>query len=43
VQKGDTAFGIAKKHGITVRQLLEWNGLTMDAGVPLGKKLKVQP
>lgn len=43
VQKGDTAFGIAKKHGITVRQLQEWNGLSMDAGVPLGKKLKVQP
>ena len=43
VQKGDTAFGIAKKHGITVRQLQEWNGLSMDAGLPLGKKLKVQP
>jgi LysM repeat protein len=43
VQKGDTAFGIAKKHGITVRQLQEWNGLSMEAGVPLGKKLKVQP
>lgn len=43
VQKGDTAFGIAKKHGITVRQLQDWNGLSMDAGVPLGKKLKVQP
>ena len=43
VQKGDTAFGIAKKHGITVRQLQEWNGLSMDAGLPMGKKLKVQP
>lgn len=43
VQKGDTAFGIAKKHGITVRQLQEWNALSMEAGVPLGKKLKVQP
>jgi len=43
VRKGDTAFSIAKKYGITVRQLQEWNGLSMDAGVAVGKRLKVQP
>lgn len=42
VKKGDTAFSIAKSHGITVRELRELNGLDFDA-IKLGQKLKVKP
>jgi LysM repeat protein len=41
VQKGDTAFGIAKKHNITLDQLKKWNNLEAG-GVKVGQNLRVQ-
>ncbi len=41
VQKGETAFSIAKKHNITVDQLMKWNN--MESGeVKIGKTLQVK-
>lgn len=41
VQKGETAYSISKKYGITIDQLYKWNN--MDAtGVKIGKALVVQ-
>lgn len=42
VQKGDTAFSIARKHNISMRQLMDWNHLNFDA-IKVGQKLKVSP
>lgn len=42
VQKGDTAFSIARKHNISMRQLMDWNDLNFDA-IKVGQKLKVSP
>lgn len=39
---GDTAFSIAKKYGISIRQLMEWNDLDFDA-LKKGQKLRVKP
>lgn len=41
VKKGDTGFSIAKRNGITLRQLMEWNGLDFD-DIKIGQKLKVK-
>jgi|GEM_PF-35034 len=41
VQRGDTAYTIAKKHGITIRQLMDWNGLDFDA-IKEGQNLRVK-
>ncbi len=41
VQDGDTAYTIAKKHGITVRQLMDWNGLDFDA-IRAGQSLRIK-
>jgi len=41
VKKGDTGFSIAKRNGITLRQLMEWNGLDFD-DIKVGQKLKVK-
>jgi len=41
VKKGDTAFGIAKKHNISISQLNEWNKLDFK-GIKVGQKLKVK-
>lgn len=42
VKKGDTGYSIAKANGITLRQLMEWNGL--DFGdIQEGQKLRVKP
>jgi peptidoglycan endopeptidase LytE len=40
VKKGDTAFNIAKRYNMTVRELMDWNKL--DDGVKIGQKLKVK-
>lgn len=42
VKKGDTGHGIAKSHGITLRQLMEWNGLDFD-DIKVGQKLRIKP
>lgn len=41
VQKGDTAFSIAKRNGITMKQLMDWNHLNFD-GIKIGQKLRVK-
>ncbi len=41
VKRGDTAFGIAKANGISVRQLRDWNSLDF-AEIKPGQKLRVQ-
>jgi LysM repeat protein len=41
VKKGDTAFSIAKANSITMRQLMDWNGLDF-AEIKIGQKLRVQ-
>ena len=40
VKPGDTLYKIAKAHGVTVAQLLEWNGKPTTS-VSVGEKLKV--
>lgn len=42
VKKGETGFSIAKKYGITVRQLNDWNDLNFGA-IQEGQKLRVKP
>ena len=42
VKKGDTAFSIAKKHNISMRELMEWNELDFNA-IQIGQKLRVKP
>lgn len=42
VKRGDTAYTIAKKNGITIRQLMDWNGLDFDA-IKEGQQLRVKP
>ena len=42
VKKGDTAFSIAKKHNITMRQLMDWNKLDFET-IKAGQKLRVKP
>ncbi|HTN46144.1 MAG TPA: glucosaminidase domain-containing protein [Flavipsychrobacter sp.] len=41
VKKGDNAFGIAKKHSITMTQLKEWNNLDFGE-IKVGQKLRVK-
>jgi LysM repeat protein len=41
VEKGDTGYSIAKKYGIKVKQLNEWNNLNFD-GIKIGQKLRVK-
>ena len=41
VQKGETWFGISKKHGLSVADLQRLNGVGSDAALKVGQKLKV--
>jgi len=38
VEKGDTLYGIAKQHSLTIDQLKQWNGLTSDQ-LKIGQEL----
>ena len=40
VKSGDTLSGIAARHGVTVNQLKQWNGLTSN-NIRVGQKLKL--
>lgn len=42
VQKGDTLYGIAKKQGIKVADLMELNGLDNNSVIIVGQKLKIK-
>ena len=39
VQRGETAFGIARQYGVSSKALAEWNGLGPDLGVREGQFL----
>jgi len=41
VQRGETAYTISRKYGISVRALAEWNGLGADLSVQEGRYLLV--
>lgn len=41
VKKGDTAFGIAKKNNITMRQLMDWNKLDFQT-IKVGQQLRIK-
>lgn len=41
VSKGDTLGSIARKYGVTVKQLIEWNKLSNPDALKLDQKLKV--
>lgn len=43
VQSGDTAFGIAKRFDITLKQLQDWNRLPASMTIRKGMKLRVAP
>ncbi|MEJ5349013.1 MAG: penicillin-insensitive murein endopeptidase [Desulfosoma sp.] len=43
VQKGDTLAAIAKKYGVTVSDLLEWNKLSSKIKLTTGMSLTVSP
>ncbi len=42
VKKGDTLFGIARKNGMSLNDLLKMNGLTTQSKIHPGKKIKVK-
>ncbi|XZF12857.1 glucosaminidase domain-containing protein [Chitinophagaceae bacterium MMS25-I14] len=42
VQKGDTAFSIAKRNGVSMKQLMDWNHLNFE-NIKTGQKLRVKP
>ncbi len=42
VRKGDTAFSIARAHGLTIKQLRSLNNLEFDKGIQAGQKLRVK-
>jgi LysM repeat protein len=41
VQKGDTLYSIAKKHGVSVDDLVAWNNITNRNRIKVGQKLVV--
>lgn len=42
VDKGDTLIGLARKHGISVSNLAQWNGLRPNAAVKIGQTLQLR-
>ena len=40
IRQGDTLGGIARRYGVTVRQLREWNGLRGN-NIRAGRRLKI--
>lgn len=43
VERGDTATAIANKHGISVAELMAWNGLTSKSVLRPGQQCKIFP
>jgi len=41
VQRGETAYSIARKYGVSVRALADWNGLGSDLAVTEGRYLLI--
>ncbi|RMG44067.1 MAG: LysM peptidoglycan-binding domain-containing protein [Acidobacteria bacterium] len=43
VRRGDTLSSIARRHGVSVRQLQAWNGLGRSTRIYAGQPLRVRP
>lgn len=43
VQKGDTLYSIAWRHGLDYRELARWNGIGRDYGIAIGDRLRLRP
>jgi lipoprotein NlpD len=43
VQKGDTLYSIAWRHGLDYRELARWNGIGRDYGIAVGERLRLGP
>lgn len=43
IQQGDTLFGIAQSFGVTLEDLIAFNGITDPDAIEAGQKLKVPP
>lgn len=43
VQPGDTVWAIARRHGIDLQDLLDWNGLDPDTTIHPGDRLRLRP
>ena len=43
VRSGDTLYDIARRYGVTVKQLKQWNKLSSSGRIYPGQKLKVGP
>jgi lipoprotein NlpD len=43
VQRGDTLFGVATRHGVTVRDLAAWNGIAPPYTIYPGQRLRLYP
>jgi membrane-bound lytic murein transglycosylase D len=43
VRRGDTLSAIALRHGVTLRQLLQWNRLDVRALLQPGQRLRLEP
>lgn len=41
VASGETAWSVARKYGVTVNDLAQWNGLTGDMAVRIGQRLLI--
>ena len=41
VQRGDTLYSIALDHGINLRELAEWNGISNPAEIKLGQQISL--
>ena len=41
VQRGDTLYSIALDHGINLRELAEWNGISNPAAIKLGQQISL--
>ncbi len=43
VKRGDTVSSIAKRHGVTVKQIIEWNNLDKNGTIRTGTRLVLYP
>ena len=43
VKSGETLWSIALQYGLTLEQLLSWNGLTTDALLQVNQELRIRP
>lgn len=43
VQRGDTLYGVATRHGVSVRDLAAWNGIAPPYTIYPGQRLRLHP